>query len=70
MCVLDRRTREEQIARVIRDVVMSAKFKEKPLAVRVIVPDSAAPLDERGYCVLGGLLGAGPEMVIEPPFAL
>lgn len=70
MCVLDRRTQEEQIARVIRDVVMSAKFKEKPLAIRVIVPDSAAPLDERGYCVLGGLLGAGPEMVIEPPFAV
>jgi uncharacterized protein (UPF0210 family) len=69
MCILDRRTREEQIARMIRDVVQSARFKQKPLAIRVIVPDPTAVLDEHGYCVLGGLLGAGPEMEIEPPFA-
>lgn len=64
MIVLQRGTSVSAIHGILCDVAESALQKQRPLAARVILPPANAFLNETGYLILGGLLGAAPELPV------
>jgi uncharacterized protein (UPF0210 family) len=66
MVVVEPGTRPSTVAGILRDVAVTHLLKGRALAARLIVPTPDMATDDRGYYILGGLLGRAPVMMLDP----